>query len=777
MHLSATSRDPRRCNGILIALLKKKSLSRCFFLSVGFSLAVFEAANSEVITGRVLAASDSVALSGASVYLPESGHGILTDEKGLFRLSAEPGRQLLVVSFVGCHTRTLPVDVREGEVVLEDIVLEQTALELPGVVVTATRRVQPFSEAPVSISVSEQREIARFNSFTLSGPLRVMPGVTKVGSQINIRGSSGYSRGTGSRVLLLLDGIPMVSADQGDIKWDIVPVDEVERVEIIKGSGSALYGTGALGGVINVLTREPSKIIQTRFRLITGVYDQPAFKSWQWRDRMLFNGVDVSHSRPVGSGGYLISAGHKRGTGYQENGEFNRYHLFGKSTFQLNDRTRWTTLYNWAYDDHGVFLQWRDRSNPLTVPDNDRLAATVSWKLNVNSELSHVRPGSSITWRNYYFRTDFANTRAAGSLASVGHKIGTEFQLDLSQRFGSRQFIVGTTGVYDLARSPADFLGERTVLNTALYTQNIVDLPGDGELAAGFRLDLHHRGQGKSASEGPCGPAQGVSAISHRTEVQANPQLGFSWSNDLGALRISAGRGFRAPAATEIHTQADVSGILVCPNPGLKSESSWSYELGVRGLVNDVVATDAALFWNDFYDLIEARPDPAFGTVPRASFRNISRARIRGLELVNQMVLPLGGHLQWSYTYIDAVEFLDNDDLLPPYCHDHLQSGHQAPLPYRSRHNMTSTVTAGKRDTRGGVSLRFMSRFERVSGLFAECRRDHLPVYLVDAFVSHDIGSISFNLRVDNLLRYHYVLTEREIRPIRSVTFGISGAF
>ena len=92
MHLSATSRDTRRCNGILIALLKKKSLSRCFFLSVGFSLAVFEAANSEVITGRVLAASDSVALSGASVYLPESGHGILTDEKGLFRLSAEPGR-------------------------------------------------------------------------------------------------------------------------------------------------------------------------------------------------------------------------------------------------------------------------------------------------------------------------------------------------------------------------------------------------------------------------------------------------------------------------------------------------------------------------------------------------------------------------------------------------------------------------------------------------------------------------------------------------------------
>ena len=76
---------------------------------------------------------------------------------------------------------------------------------------------------------------------------------------------------------------------------------------------------------------------------------------------------------------------------------------------------------------------------------------------------------------------------------------------------------------------------------------------------------------------------------------------------------------------------------------------------------------------------------------------------------------------------------------------------------------------------RGGVTFRYTSRFERVSGLFAECGRDHLPVYLVDAFVERRIGPATLILRVDNLLRYHYILSEREIRPMRRVTVALSG--
>ena len=77
--------------------------------------------------------------------------------------------------------------------------------------------------------------------------------------------------------------------------------------------------------------------------------------------------------------------------------------------------------------------------------------------------------------------------------------------------------------------------------------------------------------------------------------------------------------------------------------------------------------------------------------------------------------------------------------------------------------------------TAGGGDFRYMSRFERVSGLFAECGRDHVPVYLVDVFAGRSLGSLQLTLRVDNLLQYHYVLTERKPRPSRTLTFAVSG--
>ena len=729
------------------------------------------------ISGRIAAAGDSTALAGASVYLKKTGQGVLAGKEGRFQFAVEAGPDLLVVSFLGYGTRTVPIEVGEGESLdLGVLLLEESAVELPGVVVTASRRPQLFSEAPVSMSVTDRRELTGFNSFSLSGPLRHLPGVSQVGSQISIRGSSGYSRGTGSRVLLLFDGVPALSADQGDIKWDIIPVTEVERVELIKGAGSALYGTGALGGVINVLTRSPSELPETRFRLVSGLYDQPAHPSWKWRDLMYLGGVDLSHSRTTAAGGYLVSAGHKRRTGYRENNEATRYNLFAKGTRQLGRRTRWTGLASWAHDDHGVFLQWKDRATPLLVPEGDRGAATVSWKLNLNTEVTHlVNPGTNIRWRGFYFRTDFDNTRAAGDLASAGHKIGTEVQLDLGERLGTRGVIVGATGIYDLARSPADFLGQRTVLNTALYAQNVVAFR-EVEIALGLRADLHRRGAGAAPpAGGPCGSSTGDHGIAAHTQTQLSPQVGLSWKAAPGAIRLSAGRGFRAPSVTEIHVQADASGILVCPNPGLASESSWSYEAGIRRVLGGALAIDAALFWNEFDSLIEARPEPISSVVPRASFRNISRARIRGLELEQQLALPFGARWKASYTYVDALEFLAEGVPLPPYCHDDLHPGETAPLPYRSRHAVTTSLGMARGTSRGGLTFRYMSRFERVSGLFAECARDHLPVYLVDAFVERRIGPATLTLRVDNLLRYHYILSEREIRPMRRVTLALSG--
>lgn len=733
-------------------------------------------AAAEDLLGRVVDAQDGRPLAGVTLVLQGAQIGTHADAGGRFLLRglpAGPGR--LLVSHVGYQPLEMAVVVGSGTEL--KIALQLSAVELPGVVVSATRRAQLFAEAPVSMAVAQAPELETRNAFTLSGPLTYVAGVNQVGSQVDIRGSSGYSQGTGSRVLLLLDGFPLLSADLGDIKWDAIPTEEVERVEVIKGAGSALYGTGALGGVINAITRQPSQQPQTRFRLLTGLYSQPAYRSWRWtEDPMYLAGTEVSHSRTLGRTGLIVSGGHQRTKGYEENDEFRRYHLYAKVVREVGKSGRWTSLARWASDDHGVFLQWRDRQHPLQVPKGDEGASTLSRKFYLSSEYYCLRgPSLGYKLKGYYYRTDFDNSRAAGGLASVGQKVGTEAQFDFTG-WKHTALSAGTAATLDRVKAPGDFLGERQAYNLALYAQGTRRLPPWAEVVAGMRYDWHHRDQGQRDAVGRCALPPGEA---RPTQQQLSPQLGVAvFPAAHTALRASVGRGFRAPSISEVYTQAEASGVLICPNPALRAERSWSYEVGARQVVGRFMRVDVALFWNTFDGLVEGRPDPALGEgILAASFRNLSRARVRGLEVEEQLALP--GRVRWkaAYTLLDAVEFLDQEVPLSPYCREGLESGGEAPLPYRARHLLNTGLVADRGRVKGGAEFRYLSRFERVSGLFPECRRDLVPVYLVDVFTTGRVGELDLTLRIDNLLNYHYVLTERELRSPRRFSLGLSGAF
>ena len=110
-------------------------------------------------------------------------------------------------------------------------------------------------------------------------------GISILDGQPSIRGGSGFSYGVGSRVLMLVDDLPMISADAGDIKWNYMPVENVNQVEVIKGASSVLYGSSALNGVINLRTRFPGNDPQTEVTLFGGAYMNPERKELVWWDR------------------------------------------------------------------------------------------------------------------------------------------------------------------------------------------------------------------------------------------------------------------------------------------------------------------------------------------------------------------------------------------------------------------------------------------------------------------------------------------------------------
>lgn len=723
---------------------------------------------------RVIDAQDGGALVGATLALVDGGAGGHADAQGRCLITVpKAGRYDLLVSFIGYRSRLLKGVASGDELV---VALDVAAVSLADVVVSASRRVQSIAEAPISMAVVGATEIGRHNAATLAEPLRYVSGISQVGDQISIRGSSGFSRGTGSRVLLLLDGFPMLAADLGDIKWDAIPVSEIERVEVIKGAGSALYGTGALGGVINVLTRAPSVEPRTQFQLLSGLYSRPAYATWKWTDEpMYWSSADISHSRTVGQTGWVVAGGQQYSSGYYENGDYRRSHLYAKIHHRLSAVRYTQLLANWAVDDHGVFLQWKDRAQPLRVPTSDRLAATISKKFNLNGEYFHLlEPHLGLRLKASYYRTAFDNTVAAGGLRSTAHNLYAEMQTDYSYSTALK-LTAGVVGTKDRVDSPRSFLGRRSVQSAAVYGQGIYSLRNPLELTAGLRYDWNQLAASKAGiSTGPC-PSLGP--LGARGRGQFSPQVGLSFRPRAGtALRASAGRGFRAPSVSEIFTQAQASGVLVCANPSLDAERSWSYEVGARQELGGFVFFDGAIFWSEYRELIEARPDPfSSGATPMARFVNLSRARVRGVEAVLRAKLPYHTTGKLAYTYVDGVEALDVDAVLPPFCHSGYTPGGQAPLPYRARHALRSGLSGRYGATELGLDLQATSRFERVSGLFAECGRDQLPVYQLDFFVGRQWRTLQFNARLDNALQYHYVLGERQLQPPRRFSLSIGG--
>ncbi len=719
-------------------------------------------------------AQDQALLPGATLAVLGTEFGGHSDGEGRCRIEGlPPGQYDLLCSFVGYRPQTLR-DLATGD--REYVVaLEPSTLALPGVVVSAVGRSQTAAEAPISIAVADAAQIADYNTVSLVAPLRYISGISQVGDQVNIRGSSGYSRGTGSRILMLVDGFSLLSADVGDIKWDAVPLHQVERVEVVKGAGSALYGTGALGGVINVLTRDPGKRPSTRFRLLSGLYSQPAYRQWRWtEDPMYLAGFDLSHDRTIGRTGLALSGGHNRSTGYHQNGDGRRYHLYAKTVHRFSPMRYWRTMGNWARDDHGVFVQWRNRTQPLSVSEDDAQASTLSTKLHLNSEYYHLlRRDLGYRLKLGYYRTAFSGNAAAGGLSSSAHKLSGEAQFDF-EGWRGWDWTLGLATTGDLVRSPADFLGERTLITAASYAHGVYALGSQADLAAGLRYDLNRRGVSGASGGGVCASN---GAMAGKAVGAWSPQIGFSFRpRESSAIRFSVGRGFRAPAASEIFAQVQVSGLRVCPNPRLDPERAWSYEVGYKEQFAGLLALDLALFWNEYRGLIEGRPDiESTGSVPVARFQNLSRARVRGFEGEALIGLPLGLGARAAYTLVAGTEFFASDEVFPPYCHGDYRRGGQGPLPYRPRHLLNFGLQGGRGPLEGKVGFQYLSKFDRVSGLFPECGRDQVPIYLVDAQLSRRLGDLQINLRVDNIFQYHYTTSERKIRPLRRFSLSVDG--
>jgi iron complex outermembrane receptor protein len=250
--------------------------------------------------------------------------------------------------------------------------LKIQSYQIDQLVVTANKYATDIREIASSSYVLDQKIFSEKNFRQIDEALRYVPGISMISDQISIRGSSGYGRGAGTRVLILVDGIPIYTPDSGDIIWELVPTSEIERVEIIKGSVSSLYGSSAIGGVINIITKETSSNPLTYVQLQGGVYNKPSHEEWEWTDgTMTYNSQVISHSRSFGKISIAGSFSRLEYYSYRKNDYQLRFAGFLKANYHFTKSTSLAFMGTGYTRDKGTFNYWKDIKNALSPPDFD----------------------------------------------------------------------------------------------------------------------------------------------------------------------------------------------------------------------------------------------------------------------------------------------------------------------------------------------------------------------------------------------------------------------
>src|SRR5437773_5887850 len=279
---------------------------------------------------RALSAQETAVLYGsmrdssgqplrATVRVVNGAAASVADAQGRYQLSVPAGLVIVRVGFLGYRSLDDTLTLAAGDSLERDYRLGPAVVQLQPVIVTAAKRSQLLSQVVTSVALVTDTDVARRAVTTVDEAVDKTPGVQFLNGQVNIRGSSGYVQGLGSRVLLLVDGVPANQGDRGGINWDLLPVDNVERVEVVKGAGSALYGSAALGGVVNLITRGIPDDAHLRVRLIGGGFAGPPHDVWKFRTSTGLEGgagVTASWWRDPFRG--ALAAGTRHSDGYRQ---------------------------------------------------------------------------------------------------------------------------------------------------------------------------------------------------------------------------------------------------------------------------------------------------------------------------------------------------------------------------------------------------------------------------------------------------------------------------
>ncbi|WP_439883115.1 TonB-dependent receptor [Pontibacter sp. MBLB2868] len=520
------------------------------------------------ITGKIEAKGQNVTY--ATVILKGTKWGASTDEKGKYVIySVPPGKYGLIVSAIGYKPLEVTVTITENTQTVQDLVIEEVNATLNEVVVTATRSQRRRLESPVAVNVLDSRTFNLTQSNTLSEGLCFQPGLrmetdcqTCNYTQLRMNGLGGsYSQ-------ILINSRPVFTSLMSLYGLEQIPANMIDRVEVVRGGGSVLYGSSAIAGTVNIITKEPKESSYTLSNTSSVIGGTAT-------DHFINANVNTINDEQNAGISFFGSFRDRQSydankDGFSELSKLNN-NSFGFNTFFKPDAYNKLELNGWS------IYELRHGGNRLDKPADQadqaeyRIHNILVGGLNFDHQSKDGNSSYSLyaaaqnSKRTHY--TGFDQADGWGNTHNYTFQGGFLFNYTLNDFIGGRNnFTLGTEhiheSVFDEIKAYNFLVDQKTDL-TGLFIQSDWDVTPVLTILSGIRANKHNN----------------VSSPIFTPRISAVYKLGTTTQ-----FRGSYARGFKAPQAfeTDLHIAFASGGIsLVQVSPDLKEETSNSFNASV----------------------------------------------------------------------------------------------------------------------------------------------------------------------------------------------------
>lgn len=781
---------------------------------------IANAQNSGFIKGTVIDKSLGDALFGVNIVLKsDSTIGTSTNMSGIFEMKLPEGYHQLVISFTGMQTQTIPIRITNKKSLSIKIQMMQKMQQFEEIVISASRFERKPEELIVSTEIIKPALLESKNTVNIETALNQVPGVVILDEEPQIRGGSGFTFGVGSKVGVMIDNIPIITGEAGKADWNLIPVENLNQIEVIKGPASVLTGANAMSGAIYFKTQYANTKPTTKIQLYSGAFSTPKDQSMKWWNGVAYiSGVQFLHSRKFGQnkandivisgivdmnksyiGPPLPTVSALDTTKFTDNDMANK-----KFRINLNFRHRSQKIKGLSYGLNGnvmrnnssLAMAWFDDSTNFYrgYPGTVFLRKQTSFYIDPYIDLyTSDDTKHHLAARVLYNDVEVTNNASQSTNATTIFGV-YEFSTKFPHVYGLNM-VTGVSAMKTYSNSPlyaASGSPKNTVFNAAIYAEF------SKKFGNRINVILGIRGEHYSIND---------------TTNYTKPILRGGLNYQVGKasfLRASLGQGYRFPSIAEKYISTSFGSFGVFDNLDLKPEEGINMEVGFKQgfkFWKFFGYFDASLFWQEYQNTVEylfGFWSPTY-TPALAGFKfvNTGRSRVTGLEISQTAQSKWGKENQINfiigYTYVNPIS-LEPDKV---FAKDYNPSGNgefsynstsvnpeTKILKYRFKHTLKFDLEYKKKALSIGVSGRFFSKVLNVDKAifdFEDATKliggDFPPLLYQDYFYQENKGRMIFDMRVayefgehqklslisTNLLNETYSLRPLKAEAMRSI--------